>query len=702
MTVTFYPRTKEYSMTQSSCRSGNIIKRSLGIQAILLIFGITIVMVATATGISSRFDNTAMMERMGTTSAEVSGLLRLIIDKPMLVGDDASTTKEFAFLAEKFPSVGISIASFKGNVTYSTSPEEVRKELIQLHMVGMSKEDRELFRSAYKRALKGESPKGEMLTVQGRQKYLHVSPIANAPACYHCHGASQPVIGAMAVLNDVETEIADAKHSIFRNMAVTSVGGLFLALCIYLFIKLRIINRLNSLGSTSDAIVGGDFNARFTIVSSDELGHLSGNLSGMLSSLKQLGTAQNVLHSISIPCAMCNLEGKITLLSKPLLALLEDSRTVEECLGTSVAVLLYGRENPDSVFARSLSTGKPCQDCEETISSRRGRTLNVRFDAAPVFDLEGNLIGVFSSLTDLTAIRRNEEAVLAKNATINSAAAEAGTVTGEIGRATEALAQQVEQTRRQAARQQQLSDSTVAELEEINHAMTDMARNASQVAGQAGDTKESAARGAAQAADVARAMEDMVNSTLKLKEQMEELGQKTANIDQIMQVIQDIADQTNLLALNAAIEAARAGEAGRGFAVVADEVRKLAEKTMQATVEVGRTIGEIRSSAEVNVKAVESTTASVTKGAEQVKLTGDALRHILALAESVAEKMASIASAVEQQSVSTETVHNSIQDIKNISEDAMTATAQTETAVRSLQDIADRLNKVIVGMTKEN
>ena len=689
-------------MTQDSRHSVSIIKRSLGLQAILLIFGICIIMVATAAGISYRFDNAAMMERMSEVSAEVSGLLRLVIDKPMLVGDDASTTKEFAFLAEKFPSINISIASFKGNVTYSTPSDEVRKDVDQLHTAGMSQEDRDIFKNAYRQALKGESPKGALLTVRGKKKYMHIAPIANTPACYHCHGASQPVLGAMAVLNDVETEIADARNSNIRNIAVTSVGGLFLALCIYWFIRQRIINRLNALGKTSDAIVEGDFNARFTVSGHDEIGHLSDNLSNMLSSLKQLGTAQNVLHNLSIPCAMCDLEGRITLLSKPLLDLLQDSRTVEECMGTSASVLLYGRENPESVLARSLSTGRPCPNCEETIASRRGGTLHVRFDAAPVSDLEGKLIGVFASLTDLTAIRRNEEAVLAKNATINSAAAEAGSITKEIGSATAALARQVEQTREQASRQQQLSDTTVAELEEISQAMTHMARNASQVAGQAGDTKESAARGAAQADSVAHAMEDMVTSILQLKDQMEELGQKTANIDQIMQVIQDIADQTNLLALNAAIEAARAGEAGRGFAVVADEVRKLAEKTMQATVEVGRTIGEIRSSAEINVRAVENTTVSVTKGAEQVKLTGEALQHILALAESVAEKMANIAAAVEQQSVSTENVHNSIQDIKNISEDAMTATAQTETAVRSLQDIADSLNKIIVGMTKEN
>jgi methyl-accepting chemotaxis protein len=488
----------------------------------------------------------------------------------------------------------------------------------------------------------------------------------------------------------------------FRNAAVTSVGGLLIVFGIYLFIRVRIINRLNSLARTSDAIVGGDFNAGFSIAGSDELGHLSTNLSDMLSSLKQLGTARNVLHNISIPSAICDLEGKITLLSKPLLDLLEDSRSVQDCLGTSIAMLLYGRENPDSVFSRSVSTGESFHNCEETLTSRRGKALNILFDAAPVFDLDGKRIGVFASLTDLTAIRRHEDAIMAKNATINSAAAEAGTASGEIGRATEALARQAELTLQQTARQQQLSDNTVAELEEINRAMTTMARNASQVAGQAGDTKESAARGATQANAVALAMEDIVRSTLSLKKQMEELGHKTANVDQIMRVIQDIADQTNLLALNAAIEAARAGEAGRGFSVVADEVRKLAEKTMQATVEVGNTINEIRSSAIINISAVENATASVAKGAEQVKLTGEALQHILALTESVAEKMTSIASSVEQQSVSTEKAHNSILDIKNISEDTITAATRTETAVRSLQNIADRLNAIIVGMTKEN
>ena len=688
-------------MTQNSKRAGSLIRRSLGLQGILLIFGVTVIMVGASSGISARIESAAMHDRMEASSSELSGLLRLIIDKPMLVGDDEATAEEFAFLSRTFPTVSISIASFKGNITYSTMPDEVRKDIALLHGQSMSNEDRKIFQDSYSQALKGEAPQGMLLSVQGRQKYLHVSPIANGPNCHHCHGASQPILGAMAVLNDVEQDISDAWSSTIRDIGASTISALLLALCIYVFIKRRIINRLNSLAFTSDAIVAGDFNARFTVTGVDELGHLSGNLSNMLNSLKQLGTAQSVLHGMSVPGLMCDVHGKSTFISQPLLDLLHESKRREDILNESANVFLYGQENPESVFSQVLANNKACLNCEETLVDRQGNSLRVRFDAVPVFDLEGLLIGAFSSITDLTAIRQQEAAVMEKNVTINAAAQEASLVAIEIGRASEALAAQVLQTREQNARQQTLSDLTEAELEEVNTAMADMAKNAGQAAGHAGDSKESAVQGAAQAESVAHNMELMVTSILKLKNQMEELGNKTANIGQVMQVIQDIADQTNLLALNAAIEAARAGDAGRGFAVVADEVRKLAEKTMQATGEVGRTIGEIRTSAETSIKAVEETTTTVTDGAVQVKRTGEALQHILGLAEFVASEVQSIASAVGQQSASTEKVRDSIRDIKNISSAAMTATTETEAAVRTLMDTAASLNRIIAGMTGE-
>lgn len=152
-----------------------------------------------------------------------------------------------------------------------------------------------------------------------------------------------------------------------------------------------------------------------------------------------------------------------------------------------------------------------------------------------------------------------------------------------------------------------------------------------------------------------------------LRENMEHLGKKANAIGMIMNLISDIADQTNLLALNAAIEAARAGEAGRGFAVVADEVRKLAEKTMKATKDVGDSIGAIQSEIVISVNNMEKAVDAVGKSTLLVQESRSALDDILKLTDSNAHSINNIAKATEAQSVACEEVSSNLGNMMSIS-----------------------------------
>ncbi|GHV54337.1 hypothetical protein FACS1894206_06890 [Deltaproteobacteria bacterium] len=136
-------------------------------------------------------------------------------------------------------------------------------------------------------------------------------------------------------------------------------------------------------------------------------------------------------------------------------------------------------------------------------------------------------------------------------------------------------------------------ESTASAMTEMNSTVMEVARNAGQASEQSEKTKDKANDGAELVNQVVKAINLVNKISGVLQTNMQELGAQAESIGGVMNVISDIADQTNLLALNAAIEAARAGEAGRGFAVVADEVRKLAEKTMSATQEVGGSITAI-------------------------------------------------------------------------------------------------------------
>ena len=150
-----------------------------------------------------------------------------------------------------------------------------------------------------------------------------------------------------------------------------------------------------------------------------------------------------------------------------------------------------------------------------------------------------------------------------------------------------------------------------------------------------------------------------------------------------MGVISDIADQTNLLALNAAIEAARAGEAGRGFAVVADEVRKLAEKNMASTSEVSGAVQAIQDSMHKSMAAVDTTVNEIQQATEYSTQAGEALEAIVRDADNTADEVSAIATASQEQSAASDEINRSINDVNQ------TASAMAQTLNEAAQAIAE-------------
>ncbi|GEM_PF-3918916 len=195
------------------------------------------------------------------------------------------------------------------------------------------------------------------------------------------------------------------------------------------------------------------------------------------------------------------------------------------------------------------------------------------------------------------------------------------------------------------------------ELSQIASAVEEMSATSTAMAGNA----QGAAQAAQEAHAVARAggeiVAEAINGIQAIAQSVEEaasqigsLGHRSNQIGEVIKVINDIADQTNLLALNAAIEAARAGEHGRGFAVVADEVRKLAERTIKATKEIADTIGAIQADTQTAVRVMEGGTGKVQHGVGIVNQTGEHLHQIVQAALTVSEQVQHMATAIDEQS----------------------------------------------------
>ncbi|MBQ7618199.1 MAG: cache domain-containing protein, partial [Desulfovibrio sp.] len=224
-----------------------------------------------------------------------------------------------------------------------------------------------------------------------------------------------------------------------------------------------------------------------------------------------------------------------------------------------------------------------------------------------------------------------------------------GMVTAISASASE-LSAQIEQSDRGAEESSQRLAAAAAAMDQMNNTVQDVARNASKAASVSLETRGNAEEGQKILEKAMTSINLVQKVSMELKTDMNTLHGHTQNISQIMNVISDIADQTNLLALNAAIEAARAGEAGRGFAVVADEVRKLAEKTMASTNDVSHAITAIQGSAQQSVNRMEEAMKNVEQATNLAVESGEALGRIVKNVEDTADEVRAIATASEEQS----------------------------------------------------
>ncbi|MFZ5428138.1 MAG: methyl-accepting chemotaxis protein [Thermodesulfobacteriota bacterium] len=236
---------------------------------------------------------------------------------------------------------------------------------------------------------------------------------------------------------------------------------------------------------------------------------------------------------------------------------------------------------------------------------------------------------------------------------------------------------------------------TATAMEQMNATILEVARNSSEAADTAAKARRKAEEGAGVVGRVVREIGEVEAQARALKDDMDSLGAQAEGIGRIMNVISDIADQTNLLALNAAIEAARAGEAGRGFAVVADEVRKLAEKTMAATKEVGDAISGIQQGTQRNVGNVERSAKTIGEATALAAKSGEALDEIVSLVELAADQVRSIATAAEEQSSASEEITRNVEDINRISLEVSESMRQADRAVSELSGQTQALRSLI-------
>jgi methyl-accepting chemotaxis protein len=273
-----------------------------------------------------------------------------------------------------------------------------------------------------------------------------------------------------------------------------------------------------------------------------------------------------------------------------------------------------------------------------------------------------------------------------------------GTITSNAEQVSSSAKQLLHASEEVADRARQQSDaasSMAAAVEEMAVSIDQVKENAEEAHGisqEAGILSQDGAKVIHGAATEMRKISEAVQSSSEI---IEDLGSQSDQITSIVNTIKEIADQTNLLALNAAIEAARAGEQGRGFAVVADEVRKLAERTSMSTTEIAGMVSKIQNGTRSAVSSMQSGVSQVSNGVELANQAGDSINRIRDGAERVTEVVNSISDAIREQSSAGNQIAQKLETIAQMSEESAVAVSHTADAARHLQTLSASLHQAV-------
>ncbi len=405
---------------------------------------------------------------------------------------------------------------------------------------------------------------------------------------------------------------------------------------VLMFIDKQIVKPVKQISNAAHEVTNGNLDVYIEPKSNDELGILANDFNKMVSSIKKTRTA-----------------------------LIKEKEEVEEKIKQATKDIEENRKYLDRNTEKMLHAMQKFAQGDLTVQLQPEKTND-------------NICRLFTGFN--TAVENIKHLILEVYEAVEATASASVEISSNIEEIAEGTQRQNSQTAEVATAVEQMTNS----IFETNN-FADEASKASR------QTGEIASSGGEVVLETIDGMDKIANVVEKSDKSIEELGEGSNQIGEIIQVINEIAEQTNLLALNAAIEAARAGEQGRGFAVVADEVRKLAERTTNATTQIEEMIKQIQKDTNEAVTSIKEGKDEVEKGKEKANYAGESLNNIIESVKKTVELVTQVADANKEQSETAEKISSNIEIISNV-------THETNVGVQQIAEAVDDLSRLTLNL----